>query len=192
MRRTTLVTATLLALSLAPAVQAQRWGYPSDRYNDRYDNRGSNQLVYYSRTIDDAASYIRREFERNNRRPDRGEEHVARELYDLDVAAERFRAVLEHDRNYRSASDEFRVLEDAFFQASNSLRRTERRDYVERGMDQIYDSLQELSRYYGNSYDRRGGRGGYGNDRWDRYNRYERFDRRGRGNDRYNDNYRHK
>lgn len=190
MRRTTVVTATLLALSLAPAVQAQRWGYPSDRYDDRYDNRGgSNQIVYLSRTIDDAASYIHRQFERNNRRPDRSEDRVAAELHDLDITAERFRAVLEHDRNYRSASDEFRELENAFFAASASLRRTERRDYVERGMDQIYDSLQELSRYYGNGYDRRGGRG-YGNDngRWDRYNRYERFDRRGRhGHDRDRD-----
>lgn len=183
MRRTTVITATVLALSLVPSVQAQRRAYPTDRYDNRYGNRGygSEQILVQARRIDDAASYIRREFERNNRRPDRAEDRVGDELRDLDIRAERFRAVLEHNRNTRAADSEFEALENAFFDASASLRRTDRRNYVEAGMDQIYDSLQELSRFYGNDYDRRSGRGynNRSNGRWDRYDRYERFDRRG-------------
>lgn len=189
MRRTTVTAATLLlALSLAPALQAQ---YRDDRDQDRYryDSRyGRGQRIdAVADEIADVAYSIRREYERNNRRPDRDEARVLSDLRDLDARASRFRDQLGYRQSRNNG--EFAALEDAYFDLAESLRYISPRPYVDRGMDRIADLMREASRYYGR--DSRGGRGS----RYDRYGRgrdwHDRYDRDGRyGRDRNDDAYR--
>lgn len=190
MRRTTLfATTALLTLSLAPALQAQR-GYP-DRDRDRYGyDRG--RVADIAREIDENASYAYREFARNNRRPNRAEARVLSDLRQLDQRAERFRYEIRDNnrgsRDSRQDAQTFAALEDAFFEAAESLRYINDRPYVDRGMDRIYTLLNEVSRSYGRGY-----RTGY--DRWDRGRGWNRSDGRyGRderryGQERYRDYY---
>lgn len=191
MRRTTVTTALLLALSLAPALQAQyrdnRGGYPDqDRY--RHDSRyGRGQRIdAVADEMADVAYSIRREYERNNRRPDRDEARVLADLRELDERAHHFQSQVGHgsygSRQSRHTGDDFAALEDAYFDLAESLRYISPRPYVDRGMDRIAELMREASRYYG-----RDGRGsrydryGQGRDWHDRYDRYDRGGRHGRG-----------
>jgi hypothetical protein len=173
MRRTTFIATALLALSLAPALQAQRGGNRNDdRYRDRYPNSGQMERVAaIAREIDDTAHSILREAERNNRRPDRDEARMLASLRRLDERTERFsERVGRYRRDPRRTADEFSALEAAFYRVEESLRHVEPRGYIDRGMTRIYDLMSDLSRFYG--------RNGYGS--WS--------DRdRGRGRDGYRD-----
>ena len=193
MRRTTLFAATaLLALSLAPALEAQYRGSDRDRY-DRdnrygYDRGQSGRVAELARQIDEAATYAYREFAQNNRRPNRAEARVLSDLRQLDQRAERFYYEMRDGRrDSRQDSRSFAALEEAFFETAESLRYIEERSYVERGMDRIYSLLNEASRSYGRGY-----RTGY--NRWDRNRGWSRSDRYGRderryGQERYRDYY---
>ena len=176
MRRTTVIAATLLTLSLAPALQAQNRDYrDQDRY--RYDSRNdrNDRRTAIAHEIEDVAYSIRREYERNNRRPDREEARVLQDLRQLHSLAARFEDQADYRSNRRNAGDEFAALEDAYFDLSESLRYISPRPYVDRGMDRIADLMSDLSRYYGRDsrqgrYRRQGG--------WhDRYGRDGRYDR---------------
>ncbi len=176
MRRTTAIAATLLTLSLAPALQAQ---YRDSRDQDRrYDSR-NDRRTSIAHEIEDVAYSIRREYERNNRRPDREEARVLHGLRELHTRAARFEDQVDYRSNRRNAGDEFEALEDTYFELSESLRYISPRPYVDRGMDRIAGLMSDLSRYYNRS-DRDRGRyrrqGGW-HDRYDRDNRYDR-DRR--------------
>ncbi|HEV2852369.1 MAG TPA: hypothetical protein VHC97_06150 [Thermoanaerobaculia bacterium] len=178
MRRTTVTTALLLALSLAPALQAQ---YRDSRDQDRYRNdsrygRG-DRIAAVADEIADTAYSIRREYERNNRRPDRDEARVLSDLRDLDARASRFRDQLGYRQSRNNG--EFAALEDAFFDLAESLRYISARPYVERGMDRISGLMREASRYYGrDGRDNRDNRDGRGS-------RYDRYGRGGNWHDRY-------
>ena len=176
MRRTTVFAAALLTLSLAPALQAQyrdnRDQY-RDQYRDqdryRYDSRNDRGTAI-SHEIEDVAYSIRREYERNNRRPDRDEARALYGLRELHTRAARFEQQVDYRSNRRNAGDELAALENAFFDLSESLRYISPRPYVDRGMDRIAGLMSELSRSYG-----RNDRGG----RYGRYGRYDRYDRDG-------------
>jgi hypothetical protein len=155
-----MTTAALLALSLAPALQAQRRGDRNDRYDERYRDRYPNsgqmdRVTALAREIDSTAHYILREAERNNRRPDRDEARMLSSLRGLDQRTERFyERIGSYRRDPRRTADEFSALEAAFYQVEDTLGYVEPRGYVDRGMERIHDLMNELSRYYG--------RGGYG------------------------------
>jgi hypothetical protein len=193
MKRSTVLIAILSVLSLAPALQAQRYGYPSqDGY--RYPNSGQmDRAAALARELENTATYIYRQYERNNRRPNRAEARVAAGLYELNQQAARLQRQIEgrgyqdgygyrnddryrQDGRYRDGG--FARLEEAFFDLSDSLRYVQPRPYVDRGMDQIYGLMNELGRYYGRSGYGKGyqGRDRYGHDR-DRYDGYDRDDR---------------
>jgi hypothetical protein len=165
MRRTTkLMTTALLALTIAPALQAQ--GYRQDARRYSYpETRHVGRLATIANEIEQNATYIRREFERNNRRPDRAEARAIDTLNQLNAAADRFHDEVErYRRNPRQSATEFTALERAFNVTERSLRRIDRRPYVDRGMVRIYTLMNELSSYYG----RRSGY--YGS--WDRDNNW--------------------
>src|SRR4051812_4227070 len=88
MRTPTLMTATVLALTLTTAAaQAQYPQYRSDRYPDRNQtDRVTSEAYDLVRT----AAAMHREFERNNRRPNRSEEQVAAQLHALNDQAIHF------------------------------------------------------------------------------------------------------
>jgi hypothetical protein len=194
MKRITVLTACLLALALAPALQAQMRGYPPpDTYRNPYPDSGRwNRIAALANELEDTATYIHREFERNNRRPNRAEARVAADLHELNAQAARLRAQIEgygyqdgygyrdrygnrdgygyrQDRRY--GRDDFARLEEAFFDLSDSLRYIRPRPYVDRGMDRIYELMNALGRYYGRSGYGQGysGRDRYGHDRYDGY-----------------------
>lgn len=168
----------LLALSLAPALQAQ---YRNDRDGDRsrYDSRNDRRTAI-AHEIEDVAYSIRREYERNNRRPDREEARVLYGLRELHSRAARFEDQADYRSNRRNAGDEFAALEKTFFELSEALRYISPRPYVDRGMDRIADLMSDLSRYYDRNdrdrgrYRRQGGwhdRYGRDNGRDGRYDR---------------------
>ncbi|HSF40942.1 MAG TPA: hypothetical protein VLT87_14190 [Thermoanaerobaculia bacterium] len=189
MRSTTLIATAALALSLTSAAHAQ-W---SNRYPDRhsgYDRSGRVGSLAYE--IEEIASSIHREAERNNRRPDRNEARVLADLHELEERAEEFRNGLDgrdrhdrdrHDRYRDSRHDnrDFDQLVDAFYTTAESLRYIDRRPYIDRGMDRIYTLLGEVSRYYGGSRNDRWGSGRGWRDYDGRYGR----DRHDRGRGRY-------
>lgn len=164
MRRTTVIATALLALSLAPALQAQRWGNRNDdRHRDRYPSSGQMERVaVLAHEIDDTAHSILRQAERNNRRPDRDEARMLASLRALDRRTERFHDRVEgYRRDPRRTADEFSALEAAFYEVEDALRYVQPRGYIDQGMARIHDLMNDLSRYYG--------RGGYGS--WRRYGR---------------------
>ncbi len=180
MRRTTqLMTTALLALSIAPALQAQ--GYRQDARRYSYpETRHVSRLAAIAHDIEQNATYIRREFERNNRRPDNAEARAIDTLNQLNAEADRFHDEVErYRRSPRRSADEFAALERAFNSTERSLRRIDRRPYVDRGMVRIYTLMNELSGYYGrraNYYgtwdnDRHDGDRDHDRDGRDRYDR---------------------
>ena len=181
MKRNTLMTAALLALLLAPAVQAQYGGYDSpDRYRDRYPDYGHmDRVSALAHDIDATARSIYREAARNNRRPSRYEAQMLDDLYQLYGRAARFHDQVESYRqNPRRTAAEFAELERAFNRLGQTMQYVHPRSYVDRGMERIYSLMTELSRYYGRTgYDRWGRYGRNGYDRNDRNDRYDGDDR---------------
>jgi hypothetical protein len=168
------MTTALLALSIAPALQAQ--GYRQDARRYSYpETRHVSRLAAIANEIEQNATYIRREFERNNRRPDNAEARAIDTLNQLNAEADRFHDEVErYRRSPRRSADEFAALERAFNTAERSLRRIDRRPYVDRGMVRIYSLMNELSGYYGrraNYY------GTWDHDRNDRDRDHDRNDR---------------
>lgn len=194
MRRTTMIAA-VLALSLVPALQAQTWGgRGQDRRGYPYPNSGQlDRVAALVSELENTATYIHRQFERNNRRPDRAEARVIADLHELNERASRLRSQLtgygdgyrngygnRQDRRY--GTDAFVRVEEAFFDLSDSLRYIRPRGYVDQGMDRIYDLMNQLGRYYGRRDDYgRGydGRDRYGHDRDDGRGRNGGYDRDG-------------
>lgn len=172
MKLTPWITATVLALGLTSAVQAQYQGYPSGQsYGQSYGyGRWDGQRTYsVAHQIDQTASWIYRQAARN-RSQDRGEYRALTALYRLSAAASHFHGEVESYRqDPRHTANDFARLVAAYNQAVDSLRWIDQRPYVERGMDRIGEMLNELSPFYGRSYDRY-------QDRYDRDHRYDRDD----------------
>lgn len=170
-----------LALSATPAAfgaDSRDWNRDRDqRSGVRYDTR---RVAVLAHELEQTAESIRREAERNNRRPDRREAQMLSALRELNEEARHFHDQVEsrHGDSRHSARD-FEDLVQTYRQTGYVLDRVERRTYVDRGMDRISYLLRELSGYYGRS------RGDYGYNRrgYDRHDRYDRdrHDRRGRG-----------
>jgi len=190
MRRHThsLILTAALALSLAPALHAQ--GYRDDRRTIFPDAGHLDRTSAIAHEIDETAANMRREFERNNRRPDRAEARTIDQLRQLSYQASRFHEAVEsYRREPRRTARNFAALENAFNDAARSLRRIEPRPYVDRGMGRIYQLMDELGGYYGR---RSGYYGTWGHDRNDRNDRdrdHGRYDRdHDRDHDHDNDN----
>ncbi|HEX4962297.1 MAG TPA: hypothetical protein VF173_15785 [Thermoanaerobaculia bacterium] len=186
MKRTSLITAALLALLLAPAVQAQYPGngnrYPS-RDADRYPDYGHmDRVSVLAHEIDATARGIYRQAARNNRRPNPYEAQMLDDLQQLAANAAHFHDEVEGNRqNPRHTAHDFARLEESFNQLGATMQNVRPRPYVDRGMQQIYSRMTELSRYYGgNGYNRWGHYGHDRNDR-DRYNRDQDRDNRDNG-----------
>jgi hypothetical protein len=190
MRSALFVTTAVLALSLSTAAMADdrdrrrsdRYDdHHQDRYNDRYDDRyrgdsRHGRVDVIAREIAETAAAMHREYERNNRRPDRDEARVAANLHELHEEAYQF--ARNSGGSYRRDSRRDHGLDGllrAFDEVADSLDRINRRPYIDRGMDRIWRLMSELDRSYGGRSDRYG-RGW--NDR----------DRDGRG---YRNRYRH-
>ena len=191
MRSKPLVTAAVLALSLSTVAWGDdRWSNPHGnqdyRYNDRYNNGNVSELA---REVARTADAMHREYERNNRRPNRDEARVAVALHELEEASVRFYDSVgsygyNNNRDYRRGGSggtrDFETLVRTFNAAADTLRYINRRPYVDRGMDRIWSLMSQMDRYYGgvmgrsgrDRYDDRNGR-----DRYDRYDRNERNDR---------------
>jgi hypothetical protein len=200
------MTATVLALTLTTAAaQAQYPQYRSDRYPDRNQaDRVTSQAYDLART----AAAMHREFERNNRRPSRGEEQVAAQLHALSDQASHFyseiggyghegygqdrygqdrygRGGYGHEgygQDLRHTQRDFERVLQAYDQTIDTLRYIGRRGYVDQGMERIAYLLSDLNRYYGVS--------GWNRGRYNRYDRdgrggYDRYDRDGYDRDRY-------
>lgn len=184
MRSTTFLSTAVLFLGLSTAAAAQPSDYrrpDPDRYDryDRYDRRGG-QVENVAREIEQTAAAMHREYDRNNRRPDRDEARVKSNLRELYQQAYQFRAEVDDRRpDRRDSRRDLNDLLRAFDETARSLRYIEPRPYVDHGMDRIWSLLRELRRDgYGRAY-----RGGYG----DR-GRYDRDGRDGRyGRDSYRD-----
>src|SRR5215203_1493778 len=134
--RSTLFVTTILALSLSTGAMAdERDRYRSDRrdddrYQDRYDDRyrGDNRGDYrngrtddIAREIERTAAAMRREYDGNNRRPDRDEARVSaalRELHEEAYRLSRQGGSNQRDSRYGRGYD---GLARAFDRAADSL-----------------------------------------------------------------------
>jgi hypothetical protein len=185
MKRTSLITAALLALALAPSLQAQDRYNPQDQNRqdqnlDRHDDhRGPDpgsypdfghmdRVAYLAHQLDDTARSIYRQAARSNRRPDQYEAQMLQDLNQLYGQAAHFHDEVENNRrNPRHTANDFARLEQSFNQLGVTMQSVRPRPYIDRGMQRIYGLMTELSRYYGGrGYDRWGH---YGHDRGDRY-----------------------
>ena len=179
MRSTVLVTTAVLALGLSTIAHADdRDRYRDrdrDRYEDRYDDRyqgrsQSNRVSSVAYEIERTAASIQREYDRNNRRPDRNEARVSSALRELYREADQFHRGVQGYRDSRRDDRGYDGLRRAFDEAASSLERIRSRPYVDRGMERIWSLMSELDRYYGRSdRDNRDNRyrGRYGRDRYD-------------------------
>jgi hypothetical protein len=169
MRSTLFVTTAVLALSLSTAAMAdERDRYRSDRHDDRYQdhdryddryrgNSRNGRVEAIVREIEQTAAAMHREYERNNRRPDRDEARVAATLHELHEEAYELARGSRYSGNYRGNSRRdhgFDGLVRAFDEVASSLDRINRRPYVDRGMDRIWSLMSELDRSYGGRSDR--------------------------------------
>jgi hypothetical protein len=193
----------ILALSLAPVLQAQGYNDHHDHSQDGQDRDGHDRdgqdrdghqgyrhaypdaghldrASAIAHEIDATATQIRREFGHNNRRPDRSEARTIDSLNRLNAAAARFHDQVERSRDPRRSADEFANLERAFQSTERSLRRIAPRPYVDNGMERIYTLMNELGGFYGH---RSGYYGTWGHDR-DWNHDQDRYDRNGGGQDR--------
>src|SRR5881227_1129557 len=109
---TTLFATAILALSLAPAAQAHEYGHPpqgQDQYQGQPQDQGQYQdqdqryqnldryaypdaahidrVSELAHAIDETATYIHRQFERNNRRPNVDEVRAMEQLHALNESA---------------------------------------------------------------------------------------------------------
>jgi hypothetical protein len=177
------MTAALLALLLAPALQAQRPYDTPGRY-DRPDGppgsypdfRHMDRVAYLAHQLDDTARAIYRQASRNNRRPDQYEAQMLNDLNQLYGQAAHFHDEVETNRrNPHHTANDFARLEQAFNQLGVTMQSVRPRPYIDRGMERIYNLMTELSRYYGGRGYSRWGH--YGHDRGDRYDDHDRYDR---------------
>lgn len=165
MRGTLFVTTAVLALSLSTAamVDAQDRHRYDDRYQDRYDDRyRGNRGDYRGGRVDDIAREIaetaaamRREYDGNNRRPDRDEARVSATLRELHEEA--YELARYSGGNYRRDSRRnsgYDGLLQAFNQVAYSLDQINRRPYVDHGMDRIWSLMSQLDRQNGGRSDR--------------------------------------
>jgi Ca-activated chloride channel family protein len=190
MRSTSLVTAAVFALSLSTVAWGDdRWGNNPHGDQDWYrhsDRSNYGRVSELAREVARTADSIHREYERNNRRPNRDEARVAVALHQLEDEANRFYDRVDgygDRRDSRRGSGDFENLLRAFDATADTLRYIRPRPYVDRGMERIWSLLTEMDRGYGVSG--RYGRG-YGRNRYDdRYDRdgYDRYDRRDRRDD---------
>jgi hypothetical protein len=186
-----ILTATL-ALSAAPALQAQGNGYQQP-YSNSYDNHRHtifpdaghlNRVSAIAHEIDETATAISRQYSRNNRRPDRDEYRALERLRGLSSVAAHFHDQVEsYQRDPRHTADDFARLEQAFYSADRSLSRIAPRPYVDNGMNRIHDLMNELGGYYGHHA---GYYGAWGHDH-DRYD-HDRDHDRDHGYDHDHDN----
>lgn len=180
------MTALTLALSVSSAVQAapQEHGRYDDRYNDRYNDRNddrydgrydnrydSRRVASLAHEIEQTAYSIRREAERNNRRPDRWESRMLAALRELNQEANQFHSQVEGRRYDNRSGRGFEDLVQAYRETGYIVSRNDPRPYLDRGLERIGYLLSEIS---GQS----GRRGDY---RWDRNDR--RYDRDWNGRD---------
>jgi len=177
MKRTSLMTAALLALLIAPSLRAQDHYHPQDQNLDRQDDRrgpGSypdsghiDRVSYLAHQLDDTARGIYRQASKNNRRPDPNEAQMLQDLNQLYGQAAHFHDEVEGNRqNPRHTANDFARLEQSFNQLGVTMQSVRPRPYIDRGMQRIYGLMTELSRYYGGrGYDHWGH---YGHDRGDR------------------------
>lgn len=188
------MAALTLALSASSALQADPPGQEHGRYDDRYDryddryndrSRGrydsrhdSRRVAVLAHEIEQTAYWMRREAERNNRRPDRWESRMLSALRQLNHEADQFHGQVESRRYDGRSGRGFEELVRAYRETGYVLSRNDPRPYLDRGMDRIGDLLSEISRSYGR-------RGDY---RWDRNDRRYGRDRDGRDWDRWDDN----
>jgi hypothetical protein len=196
MKRTSLITAALLALALAPSLQAQDRYYPQDQNRqdqnlDRHDDhrgpgsypdlRRMDRVAYLAHQLDDTARGIYRQASRNNRRPDQYEAQMLNDLNQLYGQAAHFHDEVEGNRqNPRHTANDFARLEQSFNQLGVTMQSVRPRPYIDRGMERIYSLMTELSRYYGGRGYNRWGH--YGHDRGDRYDNGDHHDRDNRDN----------
>jgi hypothetical protein len=196
------MTASLLALLLAPALKAQDPNYPQDRNYpqdhrdqnlDRHDDhrgpgdnfpefRRMDRVAYLAHQLDDTARGIYRQAARNNRRPDQYEAQMLNDLNQLYGQAAHFHDEVESNRrNPRHTANDFARLEQSFNQLGVTMQSVRPRPYIDRGMERIYNVMTELSRYYGGQGYSRWGH--YGHDRGDRGDDHgDHHDRDNRGN----------
>ncbi len=171
-RTTTLFAASIFALALAPALQAQGYPVPQDRdhqnpgYQDRdhdgYPDAGRmDRVARLAHDITETSTSIRRAAARTRHRPDPAEAQLLSDLFQLNRQAAHFeREAQSYRRDPRHTADDFARLESAFNQVGTSLQALPPRPYIDRGMDRIYGSMTELSRFYGrHGYDHWGHHG---------------------------------
>jgi len=179
MRNKTIMTAAVLALTLTTAAaRAQYPQYRSDRYPDRNQTDRVTSVAY---ELGRTAISMQREYDRNNRRPDRDEARVALQLRALADESSRFYNDMgRYRRDPRQTQRGIERLLQVYDRTADSLRYIDRRGYVDRGMDRMGDLLTDLARAYGVS--------DWHRDRYDRdgHGRYDRdrrggYDRDGRG-----------
>ena len=169
------MAALTLALSATSAVQAdppERGRYDGRydrRYDDRYDGRrdgryDSRRVAALAHEIEQTAYSIRREAERNNRRPDRWESRMLSSLRELSREANQFHAQVDNRRTDGRSGRGFEELVQAYRETGYIVSRNDPRPYIDRGMERIGYLLSEISGQYGR-------RGDY---QWDRNYRYGR------------------
>jgi hypothetical protein len=186
------MAALTLALSASSVLQAdppdrraEEHGRYGDRYDDRYDDRSngrsngrydtrydSRRVAALAHEIEQTTHWMRREAERNNRRPDRWESRMLSALRELNQEADQYHAQMESRRYDGRSGRGFEDLVRAYRETGYVLSRNDPRPYLDRGMDRIGDLLSEISGQHGR-------RGDY---RWDRNDR-----RYGRDRDRWDD-----
>ena len=178
--RSTLFVTTVLALALTTAAVAQdrdRYRY-DDRYQDRYDDRyrgdsRNNRVDVIAREIAETAAAMQREYDRNNRRPDRDEARVSAALRELHEEAYQFARSSGSYRRDSRRNNGYDGLVRAFDQTARSLDYINRRPYVDRGMDRIWNLMSQLDRQYGGRSDRYNR--GWNNRGWNNRDRYDRY-----------------
>ncbi|HBL31623.1 MAG TPA: hypothetical protein DD490_32780 [Acidobacteria bacterium] len=182
-----LIAGLTLTLTVPSTVRAQLPDWGADRYDRRCDTRYDvERVAILAHDVEETATRIHYEAERNNRRPNRDEARMLEALHLLNEAAAAF-----HDRveerwgggSSRGAGD-FEDLVRAYYETGYALDRVNRRPYIDQGMERIGALLTQLSGYYGRSRDHRFTRGWgdrYDHDRYDR----DRYDHDGYGDGRY-------
>ncbi len=159
----TIALAAAAALGCGGAAWAQQGNYPSpqgsypddDRpaYQAPYGQdgyRAPRQLLVSAHEMDDAANYIHRQYDRNNRRPDRREAQVSARLADLAENARHFhREVASYRGDTRRTQEDFQQLVRAYDRATDALGRVAERPYVDQGMERIATELDQTAAVYG-------------------------------------------
>lgn len=183
----TLTLSASSALLADPQEHGRRDGRYDDRYDDRYDNRhdgrydnrsgryDSRRVSALAREIEQTAYSIRREAERNNRRPDRWESRMLSALRELNQEANQFHAQVESRRQDGRSGRGFEDLVRAYRETGYIVSRNDPRPYIDRGMERIGYLLSEISGQYGRRDDYR----------WDRNDRRHSRDWNGRDWDRW-------